>query len=62
MTARYESELELLVFSAWRGVRLLSVPVSVSYPDNRVSHIRPIRDFYRISDLNTLLCLASFFY
>ncbi|MBR6441813.1 MAG: glycosyltransferase family 2 protein [Bacteroidales bacterium] len=62
LTARYESELELLVFSAWRGVRLLNVPVSVSYPDDRVSHFRPFRDFFRISVLNTLLCLAALFY
>ena len=62
LTARYESELELLVFSAWHGVRLLSVPVSVIYPDDRVSHFRPFGDFFRISVLNTLLCLGALFY
>lgn len=58
MSARYEAELTLLVFSAWAGVKLLPVPVSVYYPprDQRVTHFRPGRDFTRISVLNTLLC------
>lgn len=57
MSARYEAELTLLVFSAWAGVKLLPVPVSVYYPprDQRVTHFRPGRDFTRISVLNTLL-------
>ena len=62
ITRRYESELELLVFSAWRGVKLVSVPVSVSYPADRVSHFRPFLDFFRISVLNTLLCIAALLY
>ena len=62
LTYRYESELELLVFSAWRGVNIVSVPVSVSYPDDRVSHFRPFRDFLRISLLNTVLCLLAIVY
>ena len=62
LTYRYESELELLVFSAWRGVNLIPVPVSVSYPADRVSHFRPFRDFLRISLLNTVLCLLAISY
>lgn len=62
LTYRYESELELLVFSAWRGVNIVPVPVSVSYPDDRVSHFRPFRDFFRISILNTILCLLALVY
>lgn len=62
LTYRYESELELLVFSAWRGVDIVPVPVSVSYPDDRVSHFRPFRDFFRISILNTILCLLAIVY
>ena len=62
LTYRYESELELLVFSAWRGVNIVSVPVSVSYPADRVSHFRPFWDFFRISLLNTLLCLLAIVY
>lgn len=64
MSARYEAELILLVFSAWAGVKLLPVPVSVYYPprDQRVTHFRPGRDFTRISVLNTLLCFLMVVY
>lgn len=58
LTARYEAELELLVWAAWRGIPLVPVPVRVWYPPEgeRVSHFRPVRDFARISLLNTVLC------
>lgn len=64
MSARYEAELTLLVFSAWAGVKLLPVPVSVYYPprDQRVTHFRSGRDFTRISVLNTLLCFLMVVY
>lgn len=64
MSARYEAELTLLVFSAWSGVKLLPVPVSVYYPprDQRVTHFRLGRDFTRISVLNTLLCFLMVVY
>lgn len=64
MSARYEAELTLLVFSAWAGVKLLPVPVSVYYPprDQRVTHFRLGRDFTRISVLNTLLCFLMVVY
>ena len=64
VTSRYESELELMVFAAWHGVRIQGVPVRVLYqPEGeRVSHFRPFRDFFRISVLNTILCLGALFY
>ena len=62
LTARYESELELLVFSAWRGVRLVPVGISVNYPDDRVTHFRPFWDFFRISLLNSVLCILALVY
>ncbi len=64
ITARYESELELLVFAAWSGVKITSVPVKVYYPpaEERVSHFRPVYDFARISILNTILCIGALFY
>lgn len=64
LTARYEAELELLVFAAWHGVQLLSTPIRVYYPprEERVSHFRPFWDFFRISVLNTILCLICFCY
>ena len=62
LTARYESELELLVFSAWRGVKLVPVGISVVYPDDRVTHFRPFWDFFRISLLNSVLCILALVY
>ena len=62
LSARYEAELTLLVFSAWKGLKLKPVPVRVSYPEDRVSHFRPGADFLRISLLNTLLLFVAVFY
>lgn len=64
LTSRYEAELELLVFAAWNGVRIMSVPIQVYYPpqSERVSHFRPGLDFTRISILNTILCFGAVLY
>lgn len=64
LTSRYEAELELLVFSAWHGVDIVSIPIRVYYPpqSERVSHFRPGLDFTRISILNTFLCVAAIVY
>lgn len=61
---RYEAEIELLVRSAWKGIRLMPIPIQVFYPkkEERVSHFRPKRDFLRISLLNTLLCFVAVIY
>lgn len=60
-TNRYETELEILVRASWRGVKILNVPITVYYPpaSERVSHFRPMRDFTRISILNTVLVLYA---
>ncbi len=62
MTKRYEAELLLLVFSAWKGLSLVPVPIDVEYPADRVSHFRPFWDFLRISLLNTCLCVMAVVY
>ena len=64
ITSRYEAELEFLVFAAWAGKRISSVPIHVYYPspEKRVSHFRPVYDFARISLLNTLLCVLALVY
>lgn len=64
LTSRYEAELELLVFSAWNGTPIRSVPIRVYYPprSERVSHFRPAMDFTRISILNTILCILAVVY
>jgi len=63
-TSRYEAELEILVRCAWRGIRLISIPVQVYYaPEGeRVSHFRPGMDFFRISLLNTLFVFLAVVY
>lgn len=64
LTNRYEAELELLVFMAWRGVEMIPVPIDVYYPPKevRITHFKPSRDFTRISILNTVLCLLAIVY
>lgn len=61
-TSKYEFELEAIVFAAWRGVKVKNILIHVYYPPQgeRVSHFRPLRDFTRISILNTLLVLIAF--
>ena len=63
-TNRYEAELELLVRCAWNGIRIVGVPINVHYPDKeeRISHFSPKKDFFRISLLNTILCLLAVVY
>ncbi|MEO6231056.1 MAG: DUF2062 domain-containing protein [Ferruginibacter sp.] len=63
-TRKYEFEIEVIVRAAWKGIDVISVPVSVYYPpkDERVSHFRPFKDFTRISILNTVLVLITFLY
>ena len=64
ITRRFEFEIEVIVLAAWKGIPVISVPVSVYYapPGERVSHFRPFIDFTRISILNTLLVFISFLY
>ncbi|MBR6828263.1 MAG: glycosyltransferase [Prevotella sp.] len=64
LTCRYEAELELLVLASWHGVELVPIEIGVYYPPRgeRVSHFRPVRDFLRISVVNTLLCVLSVVY
>ncbi len=63
-SSKYETELEMLVRCAWKGVRVGSVPINVFYPkrEERVSSFRPARDFTRISILNTIFTFVAFIY
>jgi len=63
-TSKYEFEIEVIVRAFWSGVKVLSIPVSVYYPnpEERVSHFRPLKDFTRISVLNTFLVLIALFW
>ena len=60
-TKKYEFEVEVLVRLAWRGVKVLSVPVHVYYgpKGERVSHFRKVHDFTRISIVNSILVFMA---
>jgi glycosyltransferase involved in cell wall biosynthesis len=64
ITRKYEFEIEVLVRAAWKGIKVGSVPVTVYYApkEERISHFRPFKDFFRISILNTVLVLIAFLY
>lgn len=61
---RFGFEVEAIVKLAWRGTPFTVVPVSIRYDfPERVSHFKPVRDFARISVLNTwLVALALLWY
>ena len=61
-TRKYEFEIEVIVRASWRGVYMVSVPVSVYYApkETRVSHFRPITDFSRVGVLNAFLVVIAF--
>lgn len=62
-TNKFETEIEVIVKLAWRGVKIISVPVNVLYDSKeRISHFRPFRDFTRISILNTYLVILTLLY
>ena len=54
-------EVEVLVKSAWAGINLKEVDISVYYPPagERISHFDVFRDNLRLTLLNTLLTLRS---
>lgn len=60
-TRRYNFEVEVLVRSAWAGLELRDVDISVYYPpgDERVSHFRGFMDNWRLTLLNTHLTMRS---
>lgn len=52
---RMDFDPEILVRLLWAGVRLRNVPVAVTYPEDGVSHFRPLADNLRISWMHTKL-------
>ncbi|MBS1573739.1 MAG: DUF2062 domain-containing protein, partial [Bacteroidetes bacterium] len=63
-TRKYEFEIEVVVRSVWKGIKLEWIPISVYYApkETRITHFRPFKDFFRISILNTILVLIAFLY
>lgn len=62
-TKKFEFEIEVIVRLAWKNIAFHPVAIRVLYDmDERVSHFRPARDFFRISVLNSILVLGALFY
>jgi len=61
---KFEYEIEVLVRASWIGIPVISEPVQIKYDqgEDRISHFRPFKDFFRISVLNTILCFIAFAY
>lgn len=59
---KYEFEVEVIVRSAWRGIKIEWEPIRVYYPPKgqRISHFRPGMDITRITLLNIVLVLITF--
>ncbi|MCW3806056.1 DUF2062 domain-containing protein [Plebeiibacterium marinum] len=59
---KYEFEIEVIVRAAWKGIKVACVPIDVYYPsqEERVTHFRPFKDFFRITVLNTILVTLAF--
>jgi glycosyltransferase involved in cell wall biosynthesis len=62
LTWKYEFEIEVIVRLAWMGIQIKFIPVHVYYPENRVTHFRPFKDFTRVAILNAFLVVAAFLY
>ena len=59
-TNKFELEIEIIVRLAWKNIKFSPVEIKVLYdPNERVSHFRPGRDFFRISVLNSILMLFA---
>ena len=62
-TNKFEFEIEVIVRASWKGIEVKNVPIQVLYDESeRVTHFRPIKDFTRISILNTVLVLIALLY
>lgn len=63
LTKGFAFEVETIVKLAWSGVQFIPVQISVDYPEDRITHFQPFKDFARISVLNTwLFTLAVLYY
>ena len=63
ITTKFEFEIEIIVRYAWENIGFKSIPINVLYDkEERVSHFRPGRDFFRISVLNTFLVFGALLY
>jgi glycosyltransferase involved in cell wall biosynthesis len=60
---RFQYEVEVLVKAGWKGIPVIEVPIGVNYEPRgkRISHFRPVVDFFRNSITFTWLILQRIF-
>ncbi len=58
LPARMDFDTAAIVRLAWEGAPILNAPVTVTYPDDGVSHFRMLQDNLRLTRLHTGLVLA----
>jgi hypothetical protein len=51
-------DVDILVRLYWKRIPLRFYPVRVTYPEDGISHFRPVRDNIRISLVFTRLCIG----
>jgi glycosyltransferase involved in cell wall biosynthesis len=62
-TTKFEFEIEIIVRLAWKNTPFIALPINVLYDkEERVSHFRPGKDFFRISVLNSILVTIALIY
>jgi glycosyltransferase involved in cell wall biosynthesis len=63
-TWKYEFEIEVMVRAAWKGINVISVPITVYYApgEKRITHFRPFKDFTRVFILNVILVFIAVLY
>ncbi|WP_084419734.1 glycosyltransferase family 2 protein [Henriciella litoralis] len=57
--ARMDFDTEILVQLNWRGLRIIELPVRVTYPEENISNFRMLQDNIRISLMHTRLSVQA---
>ena len=55
-------DIEVLVKMFWRGVRIISEPVKVFYPENGISNYNYFTDSLRLTSVYSRLCIGLIFH
>jgi glycosyltransferase involved in cell wall biosynthesis len=60
---RYAWELEVMIRAAWNGTGITEIPIHLHYlpAAERISHFQPVRDFLRLSAVNSKAALTRVF-
>jgi predicted LPLAT superfamily acyltransferase len=58
----YDFEVEVLTKANWSHIKILSTPIAVHYPSDRISSFKKFRDNARLTGLHTKLVCLSLWY